>query len=181
MNHPVTTPETLAALEANAQLIAEFYARIPDALLFTGDPEHWGPAHHLIHLTRTSAAIARGLRSGSLRPQATARSRNYAEVRDAATGALGATPKDRLLEMGRVVVIPEGASRVDVVAAFTAASAELRAAAATWTEEALDRHAIPHPLMGPLTVREMLLFCVVHERHHLKLVRTRTEPRTLAP
>jgi len=29
--------------------------------------------------------------------------------------------------------------------------------------------------MGELTVREMLLFFVVHERHHLKLVRTRLE------
>jgi uncharacterized damage-inducible protein DinB len=47
----------------------------------------------------------------------------------------------------------------------------LRDAATAWTEEALDRHALIHPLMGPLTVREMLLFFVVHERHHLRSVR----------
>jgi hypothetical protein len=29
--------------------------------------------------------------------------------------------------------------------------------------------------MGELTVREMLLFFVVHERHHLKSVRARVE------
>jgi hypothetical protein len=34
---------------------------------------------------------------------------------------------------------------------------------------------MPHPLIGALTVREMLLFCVFHERHHLKVVRGRLE------
>ena len=32
--------------------------------------------------------------------------------------------------------------------------------------------------MGELTVREMLLFFIVHERHHLKIVRTRLESQT---
>jgi hypothetical protein len=39
----------------------------------------------------------------------------------------------------------------------------------------MDRHAIIHPLLGELTVREMLMFFVVHERHHLKSVRARVE------
>src|SRR5262245_25172193 len=109
VNHPATTAETLAALETNAGLIAAFYARVPDELVFTGDSDHWGPAHHLVHLTRSSVAITRGLRSDSLPAHATARSRNYAAVRDAAAGAVQATTKDRLLDMGRAVVIPAGA------------------------------------------------------------------------
>jgi hypothetical protein len=176
MAHPVTTSDVLAALESNAQTIAEFFSRVPEAMFFDGDSDHWGPAHHLQHLTRSSVSVSRALRSGSLPLHPTARSRDYAGVRDAATASLAATSKDRLLDMGRVVVIPPGTSRADVVTAFTVASAELRTAAATWTEDDLDRRAIMHPLMGELTVREMLLFFVVHERHHLKLVRTRLEP-----
>lgn len=165
----------MEALQSNARLIVDFFSSIPGPRFFEGDPEHWGPAHHLIHLTGTSAAIECGLRSGALPRHPTGQSRTYAEVRDAATSSLAATPRDRLLEMGRVVVIPAGASREGIVSEFVTSSAALRSTAAAWSEEALDRHAIAHPLIGPLTVREMLLFSVVHERHHLKLVRTSIE------
>jgi len=173
--HPSTKAEILAALESNAQGIAQFFSSQPDSMIFTGDLEHWGPAHHLVHLTRASDAVQRALRSRTLPPHPTGRSRTYAAVRDHATASLGATSKERLLEMGRVVVIAPDVSRDDLVKAFVTASEELRAAAAEWSEEALDRYSLIHPLMGELTVREMLLFFVVHERHHLKLVRTRLE------
>lgn len=39
-----------------------------------------------------------------------------------------------------------------------------------WEEKELDEHIIPHPLMGPLTVREMLLFTAYHLRHHLQIM-----------
>ena len=175
MPHPSTKAEILAALESNARAIAQFFSGQPDPMIFTGDPEHWGPAHHLVHLTRASDAVHRALRSRTLPPHPTGRSRTYAAVRDHATASLGATSKERLLEMGRVVVIAPDVSRDDLVKAFVTASEELRAAAAEWSEEALDRYSLIHPLMGELTVREMLLFFVVHERHHLKLVRTRLE------
>jgi len=173
MFHPSTTPEVLAALESSARDIAAFFSSQPDEVLFTGDPDHWGPAHHLVHLTRTSAVIERGLRSRTLPRHSTGHSRTYAEVRDAATSSLGATSRERLLEMGREVVIGPHPTCAELVQSFLSASARLREAAMAWSEEDLDRRALTHPLIGELTAREMLLFCVVHERHHLKLVRTR--------
>src|SRR5438105_13494080 len=110
MAHPASQSEILEALQSNARNIVEFFSSILEGPFFEGDLEHWGPAHHLIHLTRTSAAIERGLRSGTLPRNPTGRSRTYAEVRDAATSSLMATPRDRLLEMGRVVTIAAGAT-----------------------------------------------------------------------
>jgi len=175
MPHPVTKLEIIAALESNAESILAFFSSLPDRLLFEGDADHWGPAHHLIHLTQSSESVTGALRSGKLPLHPTAHSRNYAEVRDAAAVALAATPKPRLLEMGRIAVIPTGAGWPDLTSSFARAGAGLRAEATTWAEDAWDRHQMVHPLMGALTVREMLLFFIVHERHHLKLVRTRLE------
>src|SRR5262249_54105942 len=115
----------------------------------------------------------RGLRAAALPPHPTSRSRTYAEVRDHAAAAVAGTPKPTLLEMGRKVVIPEGALREDLISAFDRTSAEFRGAAAAWNEDAMDRHALRHPLLGEMTVREMLFFFVVHERHHLRLVQKR--------
>ena len=173
MSHPVTKLEIIAALESNAQAIVAFFANLSDRLAFDGDADHWGPAHHVVHLTQASVSAEQALRSGRVPLHPTAHSRTYAEVRDAAATALAGTPKDRLLEMGRTVVIASGTGLVDITNAFASASGALRTAASTWAEDALDRHALTHPLMGELTVREMLLFFIVHERHHLKIVRTR--------
>jgi hypothetical protein len=175
MPHPTTQSEILAALAANARSIVEYFSSVPDRQFFGGDPEHWDPAHHLVHLTVSNLAVVRALNSGKLPPHALVQSRTYAEVRDAATASLGAAPKEKLLDMGRTVTLTPGLGRTDIVDAFATSSAALRDAAAKWTEEAMDRSVIPHPLMGPLTVREMLLFFVVHERHHVRVVRERLE------
>gem|GEM_PF-4955872 len=42
-----------------------------------------------------------------------------------------------------------------------------------WTEEELNKYVIPHPLMGPLTVGEMMLFTAYHTRHHLEIMEKR--------
>jgi hypothetical protein len=39
------------------------------------------------------------------------------------------------------------------------------------SQSALDRWRLPHPLLGRLTVREMLFFTLCHNRHHLEGVR----------
>jgi hypothetical protein len=39
-----------------------------------------------------------------------------------------------------------------------------------WTEPELDTVLLPHPLLGKLTVREMLYFTIYHAQHHQALV-----------
>ena len=42
-----------------------------------------------------------------------------------------------------------------------------------WKEEDLDRYLVPHPLLGKMTIREVLFFTVYHNRHHLKSLQER--------
>jgi DinB superfamily len=43
-----------------------------------------------------------------------------------------------------------------------------------WTEEQLDQCLLPHPLLGKLTMREMLFFSVYHIQHHTRLLIARS-------
>jgi len=36
-----------------------------------------------------------------------------------------------------------------------------------WSDKALDKYLLPHPLLGKLTIREMLFFTNYHIQHHL--------------
>jgi hypothetical protein len=39
-----------------------------------------------------------------------------------------------------------------------------------FTEEDLDKYLIPHPILGKLTIREMLYFTICHTLHHQKAI-----------
>ncbi|MBI3790139.1 MAG: hypothetical protein HY275_04600 [Gemmatimonadetes bacterium] len=60
-----------------------------------------------------------------------------------------------------------------MIATWGAANAKVHAAMLGWTESSVEQAAIVHPLIGPLTVREMLFFQHYHEAHHLNLVAMR--------
>lgn len=40
-------------------------------------------------------------------------------------------------------------------------------------EEDLDKYILPHPLLGKITLREMLFFTIHHNEHHLLLLQSR--------
>jgi hypothetical protein len=40
-----------------------------------------------------------------------------------------------------------------------------------YSEEELDRLLLPHPLLGKLTLREMLYFTIYHAEHHLSITK----------
>jgi len=43
----------------------------------------------------------------------------------------------------------------------------------SWSEKQLDQYLLPHPLLGKITVREMLFFSAYHIQHHTKLLEVR--------
>lgn len=44
---------------------------------------------------------------------------------------------------------------------------------ASWSENQLDHYLMPHPLLGKITLREMLFFSAYHIKHHLQLLEER--------
>jgi hypothetical protein len=40
-----------------------------------------------------------------------------------------------------------------------------------WSEADLDTYLLPHPILGKLTMREMMYFTVYHVEHHLHLAK----------
>ena len=58
-------------------------------------------------------------------------------------------------------------SQQSLIQKWLEVSERLPAALANWNEKALDRHCLPHPVLGKLTVREMLFFTLYHNTHHV--------------
>jgi len=43
---------------------------------------------------------------------------------------------------------------------------ELVSVAEKWNEDELDQYQLPHPILGKLTIREMLYFTIYHNLRH---------------
>jgi len=41
---------------------------------------------------------------------------------------------------------------------------------ASWSEAQLDYYILPHPLLGKITIREMMYFTIYHVQHHRQIV-----------
>lgn len=176
MPGPHALPDILAALEGNSREIEAYFAGLPAQAFFSGDEICWGPAHHLSHLTHAHERAARGFAApGKLPSHERGRSRTFEEVRTAYQTRLAQVPAEQLLQNPLPPRLAPGATQADVVLGFVEASAKVRAAAGEWSETDCDSRAMPHPFLGWLSAREMLLFFVLHDRLHLEGVRRRIE------
>lgn len=139
----------------------------------------WSPAENVRHLSKSMRAVSQGLRlprwvlwlafrggRGS--------SRGYDEIREVyrARLAQGASA-GRFAPSARPAPADAEAERARIMREHESAVTELAVLIGRWPERALDRRRLPHPLLGPLTVREMLEFTLYHNRHHVEVVRRR--------
>ncbi len=181
--HPSTGPELREAL---GRLLAEghaFFTTLTTDEFFRPQGEHWSPADHVRHLRKSSTSLVAALRL----PRVLLRirfgthdgpSRSYDAIKSSYLAKLAAGGR-----AGRFAPVPEAAPadrssrRNEILAGWSAATVSLANAARAWDEAALDRGRLPHPLLGQLTIREMLAFTVYHTEHHLRRVAERATPR----
>lgn len=152
-----------------------------DAWFFAPQGAAWSPAFHIRHLRKTSSAILTGLKLPRLVltlrfGRRSGGSRSYTEMHTLYLAAIAAgaqagpfTPKEEPAAANLTERRPEILNR------WTSVTVEFTNAVADWSEDALDTSQMPHPLLGTLSVREMLFFTVFHTAHHLRRVVERSD------
>lgn len=183
---PHTGAEILTALRAHRREAEAFFADLPLMEFLSAQGDRWSPADHLRHLTKSVRPVANALRLprfvlGLLFGRAAAPGRAFEPLREVYQGKLadGAqagrfAPSPRPLS---TEASEQEAYRLRVMEHWRIAGVALEAEIPHWTERALDRYRLPHPVLGKLTVREMLLFTLYHGTHHARLVAGRRPAR----
>lgn len=134
--------------------------------------EKWTPGQQLEHIRKSVAPVALAFRLPRFllkyqfgvtnRP-----SRSYvalvARYLKALDGATAVAPKQF-----QPPAVPFG-SRQKHMQAYENVVQKLIKVAQKCSEKDLDFYVLPHPLIGKLTLREMLFFCIYHVQHHHKI------------
>lgn len=161
--------ELIRQLKDGAAQVAAWYTQRPDPIMTHGPAGAWTAGQHLLHLIKSTKPLAMGLglprivlrlRYGAVNSQS-----GYDEVvrrYQAALAAGGRAPD------GFVPSAVNASEREELIKRFNAEMEVLCTNLAKWDERDLDRTGAPHPLMGMLTVRELMHFTIYHMQHHLK-------------
>ena len=179
------SPADLGA--ALTRLVAEgatFLDSLDERAFFAPQGDRWSPADHVRHLRKSTAPIETVLRMPRLVLRlrfgsGSSRSRRFIELRDTYRGALA-----RGGQAGRFAPSPMPlptdplAARRTIMGQWQSACDGVARAVPAWSERALDRAWAPHPLLGLLTIRELLEFTVYHTSHHLTIVAERIARRS---
>jgi hypothetical protein len=150
----------------------EFWEGLPDDYFFTPFGEKWSPAENVIHLNKSTRPVALAMRLPRVVPRllfgaGTSPSRSYAQIQSIYREALqnGAqagsyAPSRREFPDNPKVI------RQKIMREWNRIWQQLIHATQGWKDSSLDRLRLPHPLIGKLSVREMLYFTLYHHRHH---------------
>ena len=176
---PFSGPE-LAGVLASVEREGEAYLdSLSDTQFFTPQGAAWSPAQHVRHLRKAAAPVVTALRMPRWllrlrfgRPADPFRS--FGAVRQAYRDTLAAGGQaGRFAPAAEPLPASAGRRRAEIMVAWKATNASLVKGISRWPEPALDSACLPHPLMGRLSVREMLAFTVYHTAHHLTRVAER--------
>jgi DinB superfamily len=170
--------EIIEALAHVHEAAVDYWAGYTTPEFFAPMGSRWSAAEHVRHLTRSMSPLLPVLRvpRAALRfafGAATGPSRSYGAIERAYTAVLStggtagrfAPPPDRHVQ--------DGVRRNAIMDAHSETLRGLTQAMERWTETQLDAHRLPHPLLGKLTVREMMLFTLLHNQHHVQVAEQR--------
>lgn len=165
--------ELSAALDAAFEDCAELVRGLSDAAFESAPPGKWTPGMQVAHLAMSTRPVTLAMRQPRTllrvvmgRPRR--ESQDYDWVVAAYREALargGKAPK------GYVPREVPSERRNAAVDGFLREKTRLLAALDRWRDASLDTVQLPHPLIGKLTLREMLCFTLYHTRHHAANIR----------
>jgi len=162
----------ISALKDSNQSVAKWFTAISSDKFFTRQGEVWSASDNVDHLNRSHKPIALALKL----PKITLRamfgspnqpSRSYEAICQVYRDQLakGAVASGRFLPNQQSPENPEEV-KSDLLNQFSKASGDLVSISETWDENELDNYLLPHPLIGKLTIREMLYFTIYHNLRH---------------
>jgi len=166
------------ALESAHEAALEYWSQYGTADFFISMGMHWSAAEHVRHLTRAMTPLLPVFRVPRLAlrvafgsPTRPSRTLGELEALYGTALAAGGTA-------GRFTPPPETHAgdqvrRDRIMDTHSETLRGLTQAMERWTEAQLDTYRLPHPLLGKLTVREMMLFTLLHNRHHVDVAERR--------
>jgi hypothetical protein len=171
-----TKSELINALKDSNQRAETWFGEMSAGDFFTRHGEVWSPSDNVDHLIRAVKPITTALKLPRITLQAMfgkpeKPSMSYEALctvyRDEI--ARGAQASGRYLPKQESPAENAEGRKQALIDQWSRANAELLSVVEKWDLEEMDRYLLPHPLIGKLTIREMIFFTIYHNLRHASL------------
>ena len=173
MSDFITKSELISKLKDSNRRVTTWFTDIPADTFFTRHGEVWSASDNVDHLIKSHKPIAKALRLPKFTLQAMfgkpeKPSVTYEELCQIYRIELakGAQASGRYLPYQENPDANAEEKKQELLDQWSKASADLVSIAEKWNENDLDGYLLPHPLIGKLTIREMLFFTIYHNLRH---------------
>ena len=175
-----THAEIVAAFGEQQIASVAYWDTFDTATFFRPIGSSWSPAQTVRHLTKSTRPVVKALAMPAivlriLFGTAKRHSMTYDQVVSRYRQALAEGGRAGRFAPSQRSADDLGAWRRTIMAEFVAVDRELRKRISQWHDKQLDRFLLPHPLLGKLTVREMLFFTLYHQQHHIGVIERRVK------
>lgn len=152
--------------------VAHFLTGLTKEQFIQTPEEKWSSGQQLEHLIRSTKPVYLLLQGDIANIEAFGKPERASWVYDELVKTYLAHLEKGGKAMGRFIPKQVNADQKEVlIQEFVQAKEELIKGLLQWQEEQMDNYCIPHPLIGKLTVREMMFFTIYHTRHHLQSIK----------
>lgn len=162
----MTTPEITTSLRNNHASFIHLIGQLNGEQLKRSQPHQWNPAQQLEHIYLSVRPVLLAFQLPRFIPRllfgtAKQKSRDYdtlvrdyqIKLQQGGKSPSTYVPATEVNTIRRLLQLEKSVDRLCHIID-------------RWTEEELDHYLLPHPLLGKLTMREMLYFTIYHVTHH---------------
>ena len=168
--------DLLDALKDSNERAEIWFRAIPADVFFTRQGEVWSPSDNVDHLIKSVKPVTRALKLPKTtlhemfgKPEKS--SMTYDQICEIYRDALanGGQASGRYLPNQETPTDSADEKKTALIDQWAEANAELLSVLEGWNEHDLDLYQLSHPLIGNLTVREMIFFTIYHNLRHASL------------
>ncbi len=168
-----TNTEIIDALNQRYELLIKWLEDHDDSLFEQGPPKKWTTGEHIKHLVLSTEPLNQGLRMPKLLLKITFGKNNRTER---SFEEVVTKYQQKLSEGGSASgrYVPKPISKTQkprLIENLKSENKKLAVIISKWKAEDLSVCLLPHPLLGKMTVREMLFFTIHHVEHHFNALK----------
>ncbi len=185
---PYTKRSLIKAVQKSQTDVTDFFSTLSLEAFYHSPTDAWSPAENLQHLIKSVQPISLAMKLPKfilavLFGRSTRVSRRFAnitalyrdELQKGATASWFFHPSRSIANEANTETY-----RHQLLQKWEKAGSDLFAQLQKWSEQDLDRYRLPHPILGKLSVREMLLFTIYHNTHHIMSVKRHLEKEKIS-
>ena len=173
-----TQSEILAAISDSFAGINAFFEEITEHKLEANQGEKWSIKEEFEHLILSNKPVSSALKLPKLVLRSFGKPRNPSRNFEAIIERYHQKLKTDAVVAAAAGYAPKKSDKLtkeEMLSSWQIIAEKFEARIKKWSEEKLDQYLLPHPLLGKLTIREMLFFTIYHNQHHLNSMKAKVD------